>query len=211
MKSNVASNRHANGSPSATLFDYQNFHGMLCNPWRASRCIHSFNGMILFMPSSYTPRDLTTYDYSTKGMLTPLSYNLLVMFSFTGLSTLLKMTSMRLAIEIDDNAVQQQNESQVSDLTSKYNSNLRIEPEVLDYCKRYTLSSSMKLKRWFEYRFALCGGLEVIMLHFVCDQNKLHLVEVYDFENWIWRKWVTSFVINISNVFRIVVASSKAK
>ena len=184
---------------------FVNFHGMVCSPKTASQCIDAFDGTILFMPSTYTPDTLAQYDYSPKGVLTPFSYYLLVLISLTGLSTLLGMTDFQMAKEYPD---PKNTDSAIKDagtpLGSKSNDALCVENYVLDYCKKYTQAKTIYLKRQFEYRFRLVG-LEVIMLHFLCDQNKLHLVEVYQFKNWFLQKYFAPFFVAIGNVVRNII------
>ena len=190
----------------ASLSDYSNFHGMFCRPATASRCVDSFaGGTILFMPSSYTEKTLPSYDCSAKGVLTPLSYYMLVLYSLTGLSTLLRLTVFRMAREFPA-----ETKADPSLMTSKYNSLLRVEPFVLEHCKRHTNAQSIHLKRRFEYKFKLVG-LEVVMLHFFCDQNKLHLVEVFHFNNWIVRNWVAPCLLKFGKVFRSFVHRRRKK
>jgi hypothetical protein len=94
------------------------------------------------------------------------------------LSTLLGVTEYRETKEFDKNCLKEISDKWVS----KYNSGLCVEEHVLDYCKNHTNSQTLYLKRHFEFQFKLVG-LDVVMLHFVCDQNKLHLVEVYNFQH----------------------------
>jgi hypothetical protein len=181
-----------------SVSDYANFHGMVCRPRTASRCIDSFaGGTILFMPSTYTPKTLATFDCSTIGLLTPLSYYMLVLLSLTGLSTLLRRTDFRTAREFASDDTKDAEAT----LTSQHNPLLRVESHVLDYCKSKSDSNSLILKRCFEYEFKLVG-LEVIMLHFQCDRNKLHLVEVYHFHHWIWQDWVAPILMSFGKAFR---------
>jgi len=177
---------------------FVNFHGMLCYPSTAKKCMDAFDGTILFMPSDYTPNTLSEFDCSAKGVLTPLTYYLLVLGSLTGLSTALGMTNFIMAKEFPPAAASEEVKSTVG---SKINSALRVEPFVLEYCKNHTESNAMYLKRHFEYDFKLVG-LHVIMLHFLCDQDKLHLVEVYQFNNRILRSYVAPFCMSVTRTFR---------
>ena len=172
---------------------------MVCSPKTASQCIDAFDGAILFMPSTYTPDTLSRYDYSPKGVLTPLSYYLLVLISLTGLSTLLGMTDFQVAKEYPD--PDSASKEATTTLGSDSNDALQVETYVLHYCKNYTQANTIYLKRQFEYRFRLVG-LEVIMLHFLCDQNKLHLVEVYQFKHWFLQKYFAPFFVSVGNVCR---------
>jgi hypothetical protein len=188
----------------ATLSDYTHFHGMLCRPATASRCINSFaGGTILFMPSTYTASILRQFDYSPNGVLTLFSYYLLVLLSLTGLSTLLRLTDFRVAMQMNDGS--QREEALPVELTSTYNENLRVEQFVLDYCKKHTGANKLYLKRRFEYQFGVVG-LDVVMLHFECDKNKLHLVEVYQFKHWLWQDWLAPFMTSLGRRLRHAVA-----
>jgi hypothetical protein len=56
----------ATATAATTLDDYRNFHGMFCAPGTAKRCIDSFTGCILFLPSSSAQKNLNVlsmYDY----------------------------------------------------------------------------------------------------------------------------------------------------
>ncbi|CAB9500277.1 expressed unknown protein [Seminavis robusta] len=171
-------------SANSKLHEFTHYHGMLCSPTTASRCCDAFQGgTILFMPSSYTRDTFQNYEYSGKGVLTPLSYYLLVLLSLTGLSTLLKQTVFRMATEIPQD---QQEEANAASLTSQYNEHLQVDDYILEHCKQHTNATSLQLKRRFEYQFRLVG-LDVVMLHFQCDQNKLHLVEVFHLNNPFWK------------------------
>ena len=71
---------------------------MLIAPGPAQRCIESFNGRILFMPSSYS-RDAATFPAAGlrsrwEPSLSLTTYYLLVLASLTGLSTLLGQTDV---------------------------------------------------------------------------------------------------------------------
>ena len=166
-------------TPAASLEDYKNFHVMLCHPKAAKRCINSFNGSILFMPHHYTQQTLSDYDCGG-GILTLISYYLLVLVTFTGLSTLLQQTEIRTAEETflelnDNNAV----------IVSQYDNRLKVDRLVLDYILRQNPnSSSLKLIRCFDYHFGRLVPISVIMLHLKCDQGLLHLVEVYRVHRW---------------------------
>ena len=185
---------------------FVNFHGMVCSPKTASRCINEFDGVVLFMPSTYTPETLASFD--CKGALNYFSYYLLVVLSLTGLSTLLGMTDIRMAKDYP--ATTRSIEATQAPLASELNPALRVEPFVLDYCKQYTEANAMYLKRQFEYKFRLVG-LEVIMLHFRCDQNKLHLVEVYQFNSRMWQDYVAPFCMSFAKAFRDFVVSRQKR
>jgi len=164
--------------PAATLNDYSNFHGMLCRPSTAQKCINSFNGTILFMPEhcrTSDPANIARYDCSG-GILNLASYYLLVVVSLTGLSTLFRQTKFLVAEQVPF----QQQQVNVDDLVSKQsNSRLAVDQNVLNYVLQQTNSSSLQVVRRFEYHFGGLVPVSVIMLHFVCDKGLLHLVEVY--------------------------------
>lgn len=82
-----------------TLAEYTRFHGMLISPGPAQRCIDSFTGKILFMPSSYSrgfdtcplsdPKKSSQWQVPAINLS---SYYCLVLSSLTGLSSALGMT-----------------------------------------------------------------------------------------------------------------------
>lgn len=204
-------NNHKNGAsvvPPVTMEEYTNFHGMVCSYKTAQRCIQSFeHGNILFLPSHYTKETLPNYDCSAPGMTTPFSYFLLVILSFTGLSTLLGLTTFRIAEEYNDEDNDDKKDKQSAVISSNYNSKLRVEPYVLEYCQQQTGASSLRLKRRFEYHFHLIS-IEVVMLHFQCNLDRLHLIEIYHVNNPIISKlaapvleWLGWFVRQIKKFF----------
>jgi hypothetical protein len=82
----------------AHSFSQTHTHRMLIAPGLAKRCIESFNGRVLFMPSSYS-RDAATFPAGGlhsrwEPSLTLTTYYLLVVASLTGLSTLLGQTTV---------------------------------------------------------------------------------------------------------------------
>lgn len=172
--------------PGATLEDYRNFHGMLCRPSTAQRCIDSFTGTILFIPeqpSSSTSETISTYDCSN-GMLNLWSYYLLVLFSLTGLSTLFKQTKFLVGENVADAATIPFHQAQANDTTAIITSThitppLHVDKHVLNYVMQQTNSASLQLRRRFEYHFGGVIPVSVIMLHFQCNKGLLHLVEVY--------------------------------
>jgi hypothetical protein len=164
-------------APFASLDDYTNFHGMLCRPRTAKRCIDSFTGSILFMPDHYTTsKTLENYDCG-RGITNTLTYYLLVLITFTGLSTLLQQTEIRMAEETllkldSDNTV----------ICSPHDGRLKVDSSVLDYVLRQHNSTNLKLTRRFHFYFGGLVPISVIMLHLECNQGLLHLVEVYRVE-----------------------------
>ena len=94
----------------ATLADFTHFHGMLSRPTTAQRCIDAFSGTIVLLPNDYHGKaNLPEYDYSG-ATLNLFSYYGLVLFSLTGLWTLLGWTRFLVArhegnIKIDREAL----------------------------------------------------------------------------------------------------------
>jgi hypothetical protein len=162
---------------SASLDDYINFHGMKCHPQTAQRCITSFTGTVLFMPEHYSQSTIARYDCSG-GILNLWSYYLLVIFSFTGLSTMCKQTKFLVA----ENVPVKEQAFAVEDLVSMHNPQLKVDQNVMNYVMKQTSSSSLKLVRKFEYHFGSILPVSVIMFHFRCNNGLLHLVEVYQVE-----------------------------
>ena len=156
-----------------TLEHYKHFHGMLCRPETAQRCIESFTGTILFLPQGYqSPGD---YDF-TIPFLTVITYYLLVLLSFTGLSSLFGMTRMPCAEEYDSPMII------TSALSSSHcDSSLVARDDCWDYIYKKFNCHTLRLSRRFEYEF-LFGNLSVVMFHLVCEKHRLHLVEVYQWK-----------------------------
>ena len=93
-------------------------------------------------------------------------------------------------------------ETELPSMTSKHNPLLRVESAVLEYCKQHSNAQSISLKRRFEYKFCFFG-LEVVMLHFLCDQNKLHLVEIFHFQNKFMQNVVAPALLSLlTKIFR---------
>jgi hypothetical protein len=170
----------------ASLEEYSAFHGMLCR-WSASiRCIESFDGSLLFADyQNYekSGKDLASIDFNRP----PFNFNvgfyyLLVLYSFTGLCTLLGQTKFTC----------QKPEKQRFTLGNKkyiyseFHKELRVTPEAIDYLleRSQAVSSStasapeLVLTQRFEYEFG--NYLSVMMLHFTCSAGQKHLVEVYN-------------------------------
>jgi hypothetical protein len=161
---------------------------MLCSPATAQRAIDGLSeGRALFIPMGYMG-DLQLVDYGGPGRLGPIewpkrlnliSYYLLVIYSLTGLSTLLGLTRTLVAEECNlplqiDKGFQ-----------SKYHPNLQVKPDMLAYLVSEAggdKSSGVVLKRHFAYSFGGLAPIDVIMLHIECN-NKLSLLEVYHCHN----------------------------
>jgi len=152
-----------------TFDNYRNFHGMLCHPTIAQRCVESFTGTILFLPHDYTsPAD---HDF-TRPLLTVFTYYLLVLLSLTGWSTLLGGTTCHCAEGDPDPR------SITTSLASRSDPSLVFRKDCWDYIYQQSNCKTLKLSKRLEYEF-LWGNLSVVMLHLVCENKKLHLVEVY--------------------------------
>jgi hypothetical protein len=187
-----------------SIEDYTRFHAMLCGASASSRCLNSFDGTILFGSHEYysSGKELATFDYSrTRFGLNLITYYILVVFSLTGLSTLLGRTHLR----------RQRQESKIfisgdesADIKSEAHKELRVPPHVIDYILEQSRLSGqksssevpeLKLTQRFEFEFAddFCS---VLMLHFRCSYGKKHLVEVYKLKtslsqklsNYVW--WI---------------------
>jgi hypothetical protein len=187
-----------------SLGDYKRFHGMLCGVRTAKKCIQSFDGVVLFADQTFyddETRSLSTVDYNSKDIppfmsLNVWSYYLLVLFSMTGLCTLLGQTRMLYMSDTIDIRF----EKGISNVESNVIRGLHIPPKVLEYIRRksnITNDTSVVedevviMKRMFGFDFG--GYLSVIMVHFVCN-GRQSLVEVYRIENTLFGK-ITKFVL----------------
>ena len=145
-------------------------------------------------------------------------YYLLVLYSFTGLSSLLGLTSLR--EHSNRPQIVKANESKTI-IQSNFDDKLQVPPRVLQYVwdraqvlyrKDGELSTSSKSQKNTRskddliliqrYDFNFAGFLSVIMFHFQCPYGRRHLVEVYDtihpirwFNDVFW-KVVTAMVWN---------------
>jgi len=179
---------------------------MIAVPSSAQRCIDSFNGRILFMPSSYS-RDTASFpavgrspwEPATPG-LNLVTYYLLVLFSLTGLSTVLGRT---VVLDARDVPADSSGEQLQCELASAGKPSLVVEQIVLDYLvapgSNRVAAHGVRLLRRFEYNFKM-AGVNVVMLHFIsvapdgtpsvdaAGRDILHLVEVYETT---WRQWNT--------------------
>jgi len=77
-------------SPDLTL-SFSDFHGMLCSPSTARRCIKSFTGSVLFLPFNKF-ESATSSDLIPKSSLNLFTYYAMVIYSCTGISSLLGLT-----------------------------------------------------------------------------------------------------------------------
>lgn len=212
-----------------SLKDYAAFHGMLCKPDTAGRCIESFqDGAILFgtqdeyeiAVASMKDNKCANYDVNNIPFLFNIwTYYLLVVLSFTGFSSLLGFTKVIEAVECvecfdgseDDRSdvlfrFKRRDNKHFESTASK--NNFRIPPQVLEYVidrsfalgpkpleqenkdlptiekddplvSDESLLPELILLRRFEYDFG--GFLSVMMLHFMCTNGRLHLVEIFCF------------------------------
>ena len=192
MLSSLDKNGKKDGMVSSlTLQNFHAFHGMLCSPRVAKECIQCFHqGTILFLPFNYEEiavmeENRYTYNHS----LTVFTYYLLVLLSFTGLSSILGQTQTMDAREFNHNNKQchakdcqssHQQESNVVLWSANGEPSIQVKPFIFDKLKQQHSSVyhtnrgqpqpqqnnniSLKLKRRFEYQFSLCQ-LHVIMLH----------------------------------------------
>lgn len=151
------------GAP--TLKEYTAFHGMFIGPASAQRCIDSFTGKILFMPSCYSPSDdfpPPKSDYFSPWEVESLDlrkYYLLVLASLTGLSTLIGLTRCVDSRE-DDNLA-----SEGPSLTSRVHPSLAVDDAILRYLVQEDQGATVRLVRRFEYNFMLpMRSLPLLML-----------------------------------------------
>ena len=157
-----------------TLAEFERFHAMLPRPGVARRCVAAFQNTIVFAPASYTDAE----DFPAHGdsryevkRLTVFAYWLLVLASFTGLSTLLGHTDT-----LDARAVDVINEREVDDVLPPHG--LHPSEAMMAYVRRKA-GERVRPCRRFEFNFRL-AGLAVVMLHFRGETTgRLHLVEIY--------------------------------
>ncbi len=100
-----------------SLEDYTAFHGMFCNPIAARRAIQSFQGGAILFASQKEydgsvkgDLDLAAYDSNIRSIpLNIWTYYLLVIFSFTGLSSVMGYTRVIKVIEYCNDATENAN------------------------------------------------------------------------------------------------------
>ena len=152
-----------------TLYRFNAFHGMLCSPGDAAKCISDLSGGILFMPSDYKKKGVRNYLCGTLNLWT---YYGLVVSSFTGLSTLLSLTE---TIAVEENFTDGLSCPEIEN-----------DPDIYDalMSSECTGRTHPKVVRMFSYRFVL-PMINVKMFHIIDDDKpeKLHLVEIYQKEN----------------------------
>jgi len=170
------------------------------------------------MPYNHADNEISSYDASHNNSLNLFSYYALILFSFTGLSTLIGMTDV---IDIQDytacGGVPIYQDGMLSELVkSKVDCQVYARECVFQYVQRHMdlynnkrdKSATLMLQRRFEYNFRLFGVLNVIMLH-VSSSNSpqvLHLVEVYKVQNEILSR-IASYVFHLLNM---ICVTSKA-
>ena len=159
---------------------YTQFHSMLCSPNVAAACVPSFDGTIIFMPSTYEPNAFQAATQQQAALLpyevtklTVAKYYFLVLWSLTGLSSLLRQTQ---TIQASDDR---------ADKGSHVAEPLRSHPLAVDTLVVDAIAArhgTVRLVRRFEFRFRLVG-LWVAMHHYaardVSGRETLSLVEVY--------------------------------
>ena len=200
---------------SPTLNDFANFHGMLCGPSVAQKCIDTIDGGILFMPHTYTPEMLPYYETAPEA-LTLWNYYLMVIISLTGLSSLLGWTEFCTSKEYMTNTTDSTNKDKhmtrihpkSTTIVSESDHLLALDPTVWSYLVDKTSSSGFTLERRFEYKFAF-GGVSVLMLHVRDDNNKLYLVEMYRLENFIGRHLFAAIDAVMRQIVLLVTGASK--
>jgi hypothetical protein len=147
---------------------------MLVGPSAAKRCIESFNGRILFMPSNYC-RDAATFPSTGRSRWEPQSltlshYYLLCLVSLTTLSTLLGQTAVLDARETDND-----HKHPLGPMAATPAS-LTVDTIVEDYLlvtnkieletsSKCGFASAVEVQRRFEYDFKL-AGIKVVMWHY---------------------------------------------
>jgi len=147
---------------------------MLVGPAAAARCVRSFNGRILFMPTRHAgdPLMFSRYDYNAR--LTLLSYYLLVLWSLTGISSLAGCTDT-----IDAREVASDGKDELSTTDD--------EVAELALARAYIgarCGGAPRLVRRFHYHFRL-AGIRVRMFH-LATADELHLVEFFHLDWWFF-------------------------
>lgn len=154
---------------------------MLCKPSTAARCIQSFDGSVLFMPKSaadsVNARSLDEYEFSA-GRLNLFSYYFLVLVTWTGFLTLVGRTKSLIGRE-EDSLIPLPDRLRAEKAGKTRNIELSLSKDrLLTHIQSVRPDTSeLFIKRRFEYEFG--NILSVVMLHLVCDQERLHLFEIY--------------------------------
>lgn len=206
--SSIMSTKNAKSSTTVppSLKEFEAFHGMVCNPISSQRCIQYFDGCALFASQEdYATTNLKTFDYTrTPIPLNIFTYYMLVVFSCTGLISLLGMTTPSLICEENTVFSTDRFDKEKEDLPVVQSKTLKNIPgekilfipnKVIFYIIQRSLGlhesdeisslksallPKVKLIRRFEYQFG--NLLSVMMCHFVCNDHK-YLVEVYSFHH----------------------------
>lgn len=177
------------------MAEFQAFHGMICSPASAQKCVDYFDGAALFASQrDYENKDLSSLDF----MRTPIQLNLwtyyaLVLFSGTGILSLLGKTKATLIQEENvqwtpemkiDPVIQSKCLHKIPDTES-----LTIPLHVIRYIvdrshhlndQQETVSNEVHFIRRFEFEFGTL--LSVLMCHLECNGRRF-LVEVFAFHD----------------------------
>lgn len=182
----AANDKVSEDDTSPEMYDFIQFHGMLCSPRATRACIKAFNGKILFMPTNYeVTKGLAHYEVTGLNIFT---YYGLVLQSFTGLSTLLGLTRV---VKTLDSAARSSSSSGnsmasvslpeaewVDEITSEVQSYI-ITNHPASITPTTSPPSTVIVRRKFEFYFGL-PMIAVRMYHlYTPHDDKLHLVEIY--------------------------------
>lgn len=189
-----------------TLQEYTNFHAMYCGMQSSQRCIKSFDGCAIFASQNEYDcgTDLKTLDYvRTPVPLNLFTYYLLVLVSFTGMTTLFGGTLVLIARDEDQSfsgSFQDEGKDPKSIVLVKSESfpTITVPSKVMRYIRERSQALSnappktVTFTRRFEIRFA--NYLSVIMCHFVCSNGHKYLVEAYEVEPGLYNSFATCIV-----------------
>jgi len=152
-------------------------------------------------------------EFDCSRTLSIFSYYALVVFSFTGLLTLLRRTKFLVGREVSESVEASKH------IVAESNPILMVEPYVFDYIRKeqsirqgttYDARADFIIKRRFEYDFA--GFLSVLMIHLKqVGQDTTHLVEVYKIQNPILRLSFSAVLKPLSWVLRKAFPLSSSK
>ena len=221
-----------------TLAEFKAFHGMVCNPISAQKCVDYFDGCALFADQkdyykANTTTDLASFDFlRTPIPLNLYSYYALVFFSCTGLLSLLGYTKAHQAQEENDVFTEEATngtDAAATVVESKCLHNIPGTPSltvpnhviryILDRSTQYLdppgempLVNEVHLIRRFEFEFGPL--LSVIMCHFECHGRK-YLVEVYAFHHSSTINPMTQIIeyimVTAQKILLMLMAQTKAK
>ena len=186
-----------------TMAEFKAFHGMVCNPRSAQKCVKYFDGCALFADQKdyETRNELASFDFLRSPIpLNLWSYYALVFFSCTGLLSLLGYTKAHQCQEEDvvlctaETTKSKDEAETVVESHCLHNipgiPSLTIPNHVIHYIVERSARGldpgawppikEVRLIRRFEFEFGPL--LSVMMCHFVC-QDQRFLVEVYAFHH----------------------------